>query len=69
MSRPTRDPDPTAGFLSFEGIEGSGKTTQAQLLAEWLRSCGRDVLLVREPGGTDRANGSAVSCSTPSALR
>jgi dTMP kinase len=54
VSGSTRDPDPTARFLSFEGIEGSGKTTQAQLLAGWLRSRGRDVLLVREPGGTDR---------------
>ncbi|MCX6138546.1 MAG: dTMP kinase [Ignavibacteriales bacterium] len=40
-------------FISFEGLDGSGKTTQAQLLAETLRSHGRDVLFLREPGGTE----------------
>jgi dTMP kinase len=39
-------------FLTFEGIDGSGKTTQAALLAESLRGEGREVLLLREPGGT-----------------
>jgi len=39
-------------FVSFEGIDGCGKTTQAQLLAESLRGEGRDVVLTREPGGT-----------------
>ena len=39
-------------FLSFEGIDGSGKTTQAARLVEWLRSEGRSVVTVREPGGT-----------------
>jgi dTMP kinase len=44
---------PAAGlFLSFEGIEGSGKSTQARILEEWLRRRGPEVLLVREPGGT-----------------
>lgn len=39
-------------FISIEGLDGSGKTTQASLLAEWLRGEGYDVLSTREPGGT-----------------
>ncbi len=42
-------------FVSFEGVEGCGKTTQTQLLAERLRKLSREVLVVREPGGTPLA--------------
>jgi len=39
-------------LLSFEGIDGSGKSTQARLLADRLEDAGYETLLVREPGGT-----------------
>ena len=42
-------------FISFEGIDGAGKTTHIQALAEALRASGHEVLLTREPGGTPLA--------------
>ncbi|MDO8106551.1 dTMP kinase [Isoptericola sp. b441] len=52
-------PPPPAGpsahgvFCSFEGGDGVGKSTQIELLAEWLREHGVEVLATREPGGTE----------------
>lgn len=42
-------------FVTFEGVDWSGKSTQAELLAAWLREQGRTVTMSREPGGTELA--------------
>jgi dTMP kinase len=54
-----RQPDNPSGsrrgrgrLITFEGIDGAGKSTQAEWTAEWLRSQGLAVLSLREPGGT-----------------
>ena len=44
-------------FVTFEGVDWSGKSTQAELLAQWLRDEGRNVVATREPGGTPVAEG------------
>ena len=42
-------------FISFEGIDGCGKSTQAKILSTNLNDCGNKVLLTREPGGSEGA--------------
>ncbi len=43
---------PQGIFLSLDGVDGAGKSTQCRLLAEWLQGQGRAVTLCRDPGGT-----------------
>lgn len=54
QEQPVRSGPPTdiGHFISLEGGEGAGKSTQAGLLADWLRERGHDVVLTREPGAT-----------------
>ena len=42
-------------FITFEGIDGAGKSSHIEALALWLRSCGQQVVVTREPGGTELA--------------
>ena len=46
----------TGTFITLEGIDGSGKSTQLRLLADYLEQAGCDLLLTREPGGTPVGN-------------
>lgn len=47
---------PRGRFITLEGPDGAGKTTQAQLVADLLRAHGKEVIATREPGGTDVGN-------------
>ena len=42
-----------AKFITFEGIDGCGKSTQARLLLDHMNNSGVETILVREPGGTN----------------
>src|SRR5262245_36913705 len=42
-------------FVTFEGIDGAGKSSHIDALAAWLRARGREVVVTREPGGTELA--------------
>ncbi|MFO1329341.1 MAG: dTMP kinase [Rubrivivax sp.] len=44
-----------ARFITFEGLDGAGKSSHIEASVEWLRARGHDVLLTREPGGTELA--------------
>ncbi|WP_449386268.1 dTMP kinase [Cellulomonas soli] len=52
MSGPHTPPEGPGLFVSLEGGDGAGKSTQSRLLGEWLRELGHEVVLTREPGGT-----------------
>ena len=49
---PHRATGSTGYFIALEGGDGAGKSTQAQALAEWIRSKGHEVVITREPGGS-----------------
>jgi dTMP kinase len=54
VTAPPAGAEPARGlWITLEGGDGSGKTTQAELLAQWLRDQGRTVLRTREPGGSE----------------
>jgi dTMP kinase len=55
-------------FISFEGGEGAGKSTQAKRLAETLRQAGHEVVLTREPGGTPGAEAIRALLLDPNTL-
>lgn len=48
----TKQQNPRGQFITFDGIDGAGKTTQIEQLADYLRGQGRRVHITREPGGT-----------------
>jgi len=62
---------PRGTFITFEGLDGSGKTTQMRRLAAWLTSSGRTVVSLRQPGSTalgDRLRAVLLDSQSESAL-
>ena len=54
MNKSPKKPENSTGlFITFEGVEGGGKTTNIQYIAEKIVAAGHDILLTREPGGTE----------------
>ncbi|WP_406303764.1 dTMP kinase [Streptomyces sp. NBC_00885] len=49
---PAQAPSPTGFFIAIEGGDGAGKSTQVEVLAEWIRAKGHEVVVTREPGAT-----------------
>ena len=52
LGRQPAQPEYPGYFISFEGVDGVGKSTQVRRLERYLGSAGYDVLVTREPGGT-----------------
>ena len=50
--RPAEGKRPEERFLSFDGVDGAGKSTQIRLLVDWLRARGKEVVECRDPGST-----------------
>jgi dTMP kinase len=62
---------PRGSFITFEGLDGSGKTTQMRRLAAWLTASGRTVVTLRQPGSTalgDRLRAVLLDSRSESAL-
>jgi dTMP kinase len=55
VTAPEQPTQPRGRFVTFEGIDGAGKSTHIEALAQWLRGRGHNVVLTREPGGTPLA--------------
>ena len=55
MTPPSTGNPTTGRFITFEGIDGAGKSTHVEWFAQRLRAHGREVVLTREPGGTPLA--------------
>jgi dTMP kinase len=55
MSNGNEGHGPSGRFVTFEGIDGAGKSSHIEALAAWLRSRGHEVVVTREPGGTPLA--------------
>ena len=62
-------PSPRGLFIALEGGEGAGKTTQARMLAIWLREQGFDVVTTREPGATKVGHAAARAAAGHRARR